>query len=108
MLGKISGQKLRLAKMYIASYCISLEKQSGKIDISHVIKTINSEFKLVETFEINDFTNDITNYYLALKNDKVESIDRGGYWKFKATNAKDALIELTKELNNLKLDESLT
>lgn len=98
MIGKIQGQRLILAKMHIAGYLIALESQSGLIDIPHALSNLNREFKLVEPEQEDNFIQDITNFYNALKNQQILNIDRGGYWKFRANTALDALNVLRHEL----------
>jgi hypothetical protein len=102
MFGKIEGQRLHLAKMYIANYCIALEQQAGSVDVSHVVSHINAEFKLVPDNEIAALVNDVSHFYYCLVNQQVDAIDRGSYWKWKAMSAFEAKEELSRELNALQ------
>ncbi|ELY6200812.1 hypothetical protein SNQ24_003374 [Cronobacter sakazakii] len=102
MFGKIEGQRLNLAKMHIANYCIALEQQAGAIDVSYVVEDINREFKLVPRLDTNALINDVFYFYDCIKNQQVTSIDRGGYWKWKAMSAFEAKEELARELSALQ------
>jgi hypothetical protein len=101
MFGKIEGQRLHLAKMCIANYCIALEQQAGSVNVQHVVSSINDEFHLVDNKEAQLLVNDIISFYNCLVNQKTESIDRGNYWKWRAMSAFDAKAELSKELKAL-------
>jgi hypothetical protein len=101
MFGKIQGQRLHLAKMYIANYCIALESQAGSLNIYHVVSNINDQFGLVAAHETDALIQDVEHFYNCLTNQQVASIDRGSYWKWKAMSTMDAMAELTKELNAL-------
>jgi hypothetical protein len=102
MFGKIEGQRLRLAKMYMANYCISLEQQAGGVNVGHVVLNINNEYGLVSNDEINALISDVTNFYHCLVNQQVDAIDRGSYWKWKAMSAFEAKQELARELGALQ------
>ena len=102
MFGKIEGQKLNLAKMCLANYCIALAQQAGSINVQYVVTNINSEFKLVPQDQTNALVADVTHFYNCIVNQQVDSIDRGSYWKWKAMSALEAKEELTRELNALK------
>lgn len=43
MFGKIEGQRLNLAKMYMANYCIALENQAGSVNVEYVVTNINED-----------------------------------------------------------------
>ncbi|VVM55336.1 hypothetical protein PS684_00137 [Pseudomonas fluorescens] len=101
MIGTISGQALNLAKMHIANYCLALKNEAGAVDVVHVVVGINDRFKLVNTADALALANDVNHFYLALLNQQVEEISRGGYWKFKAITKGEALIQLTRELTAL-------
>ena len=98
MLGTISGQALNLAKMHIANYCLALKNEAGAVDVMHVVVGINDRFKLVDTAEAFALATDVNHFYVALLNQQVEEINRGGYWKFKAITKGEALAQLTREL----------
>lgn len=102
MFGKIEGQRLHLAKMYIANYCIALEAQAGSIDIRHVVLGINDQFCLVSNLEGESLVSDINYFYNCLINQKIKSIDRGSYWKFRAISPLEAKKNLVLELEALK------
>lgn len=101
MFGKIEGQRLNLAKMHIANYCIALESQAGGLDLNHVVTNINMDFKLVPPAETSALVADVQYFYDCLTNQQVTAIDRGSYWKWKAMSKVEAMAELTKELNAL-------
>ncbi|SFT54686.1 hypothetical protein [Halomonas saccharevitans] len=102
MWGKIEGQRLRLAKMYIADYCLALREESGNVDIPYVVARINNEFHLVPESEMLSLINDIGYFFHCLDNQQVEALDRGGYWKWKAVSALEAKAELERNLNQLQ------
>ena len=102
MFGKIEGQRLRLAKMYIANYCIALEQQAGGVNVAHVVSNINAEFRLVSESETAALVNDVNHFYHCLVNQQVDAIDRGGYWKWKAMSSFEAKEELARELHALQ------
>lgn len=102
MFGQITGQRLQLAKMFIANYMLVLEEQAGAIDLNHSIRNLNSEFKLVDPAQESAFVQDITYFYDAIKNQQVSAVDRGAYWKFKAMSFLEAKNELARELNALR------
>lgn len=101
MFGKIEGQRLNLAKMYIANYCIALADQAGRLDVYHVVKNINRDFGLVPDSQADALAQDVEYFYNCLVNQSISAIDRGSYWKWKAMNAYEALEELSKELSSL-------
>jgi hypothetical protein len=101
MFGKIEGQRLHLAKMHIANYCIALERQAGSLNIYHVVSSINEQFGLVAAHETNALVQDVEYFYNCLTSQQIASIDRGSYWKWKAMSTMDAMAELTKELSAL-------
>jgi hypothetical protein len=102
MFGKITGQRLRLAKMYIANYCIILEQQAGSVNIHYVVTNINNEFSLVASNEAEALVSDVGYFYHCLINQQVDAIDRGSYWKWKAMSAFEAKEELRRELEALQ------
>lgn len=102
MFGRIQGQRLLLAKMYIANYCAALYDQAGSINIYHVISRINEEFKLVPQNEIELLATDIQYFYDCIQNQQVTSIDRGSYWKWRAMPQNVAEQELINELTALE------
>ncbi|HDZ8836217.1 TPA: hypothetical protein RUX00_004287 [Aeromonas dhakensis] len=102
MFGKIEGQRLHLAKMYIANYCIALAQQAGTVDVRHVVLNINEEFGLVNAHEAEALVSDVVHFYNCLVSQQVDAIDRGSYWKWKAISAFEAKNELVRELNALK------
>jgi hypothetical protein len=97
--GKIEGQRLNLAKMSIANYCIALEQQAGGIDVRHVVSNINAEFGLVPTQDAEALISDVQHFYSCIVNQQVGAIDRGSYWKWKAMSALEAKDELARELS---------
>lgn len=101
MLGTISGQALNLAKMHIANYCLALKNEAGAVDVEHVVVGINERFKLVNQVDAFALAADVNHFYLALLNQQIEEINRGGYWKFKAITKGEALLQLTRELTTL-------
>lgn len=101
MLGTIRGQALNLAKMHVANYCLALKSEAGAVDVMHVVLGLNERFKLVGTEDAPAFANDVNHFYVALLNQRVEEISRGGYWKFKAITKGEALAQLTRELTAL-------
>ncbi|WP_186141987.1 hypothetical protein [Burkholderia gladioli] len=101
MFGKIEGQRLNLAKMYIANYCRALADQAGGVNVGHVVKNINIEYKLVSEDEVNALANDVQYFYDCLGNQQVTSIDRGSYWKWRAMSPFDAKMDLNRELDAL-------
>ena len=101
MFGRITGQRLTLAKIYIANYCAALEWQAGTIDIYYVIYKINKDYKLVSEEDVAILAQDIQCFVDCLKNQQINAIDRGGYWKFRALSPNLAKDELKRELNAL-------
>ena len=101
MIGKITGQRLLLAKMHIANYVVSLENQAGAVAVDHIVRNINDEFKLVDSNHVGKLSQDVGALYEAIRTQQVASIDRGGYWKFRALSAIDAKNELARELSAL-------
>ncbi len=102
MIGKITGQRLQLAKIHIANFLLALEDQAGALDLNHSIRKLNGEFKLVDHSQESAFVQDITYYYDAIKNQQVTAVDRGSYWKFKAMSYLEVKNELACELNALR------
>lgn len=102
MFGKIQGQRLHLAKMYIANYCAALADQAGHIDIYHAVSRINQEFKLVPSDETDLLAQDVKYFYDCIQNQQVLAIDRGNYWKWRALSPYDAEKELFTELASLQ------
>ncbi|MFS8373856.1 hypothetical protein JH314_16700 [Xanthomonas campestris] len=103
MFGKIEGQRLNLAKMHIANYCIALEGEAGNVDVAYVVSKINQKFKLVPPIEASALVADVDHFYICLTNQSVSSIDRGSYWKWKTMTQVDAMVELTRELEALRV-----
>ncbi len=101
MFGKITGQRLMLAKLHIANYILDQIERSGGGDIGYMVSRINSEFRLVPELETNFLISDISYLVDALNNQTVDSIDRGGYWKFRAMSALDATQNLRRQLEAL-------
>lgn len=101
MFFKLTGTALQSAQMSIARYCLQLEGQSGAINISHVVKNINDEYRLVPQNALSALINDISYAYNYLKNQQVEEMSRAGYWKFKALSPFEAKQELDGELEAL-------
>ncbi|QTW19681.1 hypothetical protein [Comamonas kerstersii] len=104
MFGKIEGQRLNLAKMYIANYCRALADQAGGVDVHHVVSTINREYKLVPQEEVEALAQDVTYFYNCLGNQQVTGIDRGSYWKWRAMSPFEAKADLNRELDALGAD----
>lgn len=102
MFGKIEGQRLHLAKMHLANYCISMEAQAGQVDVQYVVRNINEEFSLVSPQDVEALVSDVNYFYKCLINQQVESIDRGSYWKFRAISPFQAKQKLAAELGDLK------
>lgn len=102
MFGKIEGQRLHLAKMYIANYCIALEQQAGSVDVRHVVLNINQEFGLVDANEAEALVSDVQHFYSCLVSQQVSAINRSSYWKWKAMSVFEARDELARELSALK------
>ncbi len=102
MFGKIKGQRLHLAKMHLANYCISMEDQAGRVDVQYVVRNINEEFSLVSPQDVEALVSDVNHFYECLINQQVESIDRGSYWKFRAISPFEAKQNLAAELGALK------
>lgn len=101
MFGKIEGQRLHLAKMHIANYCLVIRSLPGFTDLGRTVRDINDQFKLVPRSEVAALVADVASFCECLANQQVTAIDRGGYWKWKASAKADALAELTRELNAL-------
>ena len=101
MFGKITGQRLVLAKMYIANYALDQIGRSGGGDVAYIVRNINYEYKLVHSDDLPFFIEDVVSFCDALQNQNVTAIDRGGYWKFKAMSALEAKKELESQLAQL-------
>ena len=102
MFRRIEGQRLHLAKMSLANYCISMERQAGQVNIQYVVRNINKEFSLVSPQDVEALVSDVNHFYECLINQQVESIDRDSYWKFKAISLFEAKQNLIAELGALK------
>jgi len=102
MFGKIEGQNLNLAKMRIANYCSELENEAGAVNVGHVVTNLNERFKIVPKEENAALVNDISKIYECFNSQQVESIDRGSYWKWKASTAVGAKIGLEQDLESLR------
>jgi len=87
--------------MYIANYCRALADQAGSVDVHHVVRNINSEYKLVPEGDVSALAHDVQYFYDCLDNQQVTSIDRGSYWKWRAMSPFDAKMELNRELDAL-------
>lgn len=98
MFFKLTGTALQAAQISIARYCLQLEEQSGAIDIAHVVKNINDEYRLVPEHALSALENDISHAYTYLKNQQLEEMSRAGYWKFKALSPFEAKQQLDSEL----------
>lgn len=103
MFGKIEGQRLILAKMYMANYCLALRDQAGTVDVDYVISRLNSEYGLVPENLTQALIDDVLGFYEALDNQQITSIDRGSYWKWRTMNALDAKKDLERELQALAI-----
>ncbi|WJJ93290.1 hypothetical protein [Neopusillimonas aromaticivorans] len=101
MFFKLTGTALQAAQISIARYCLQLEGQSGAIDIVHVVKNINDEYRLVPEKALDALINDISYAYAYLKNQQLEEMSRAGYWKFKALSPFEAKQQLDDELGAL-------
>ncbi len=101
MFFKLTGTALQAAQISIARYCLQLEGQSGAIDIAHVVKNINDEYRLVPEQSLDALKNDISYAYTYLKNQQLEEMSRAGYWKFKALSPFEAKQQLDGELGAL-------
>lgn len=101
MFFKLTGTALQAAQISIARYCLQLEVQSGAIDIAHVVKNINDEYRLVPEQSLDALKNDISYAYTYLKNQQLEEMSRAGYWKFKALSPFEAKQQLDGELGAL-------
>jgi hypothetical protein len=98
MLSKIEGQRLTLAKICIANYCIALDKQAGSVDVEYVVSKVNKEFNLVSENEIKALVSDINNLYHCFINQQVNAINRSGYWKWKLMSPPEAREEMISAL----------
>lgn len=101
MFSKLTGTALQAAQMSIARYCLQLEAQSGAINIAHVVKNINDEYRLVPEQALGALTSDISFACNYLKNQQLQEMSRAGYWKFKALSPFEAKRELDRELGAL-------
>jgi hypothetical protein len=97
----LTGTALQSAQVSIARYCLNLEKQSGAINIAHIVTNINYEYRIVPTNSLNSLINDITYAHHYLKNQKTREMSRAGYWKFKALSPFEAKQQLNGELSVL-------
>jgi len=102
MFGKIEGQRLNLAKMHIANYCMALEQEAGAVNVNHVVANINERFKLVPSQQTDALASDVGRICDCFSSQEVSSIDRGSYWKWKANSALEAKAEVEKELKALQ------
>lgn len=103
MLGKISGQSLNLAKMHIANHVVELERAGEDFEsIETAVRDINDEYKLVKPNQVGALSNDVTKVCDAIRSPEITSIDRGGYWKLKATNALSSKKKLARQLKALQ------
>ncbi|ELB2090436.1 hypothetical protein ACLINR_004561 [Vibrio parahaemolyticus] len=94
----LTGTALQSAQLSIARYCLHLEEQSGAIDLLHVIRNLNEEYKFVPKDQVCAFTNDISNALCYIKNQQTTEMSRAGYWKFKALSPFAAKQVLSQEL----------
>ena len=101
MLFKLTGTALQAAQLSIARYCLQLNEQSGAINIPHVVKNINDEYRLVPEQALSALINDILYAYTYLYNQQLEEMSRAGYWKFKALSPFEAKQNLDGELGAL-------
>ncbi|PIT41989.1 hypothetical protein [Snodgrassella alvi] len=100
-LKEITGQRLRLAIIYLADYCIALKKERGFVNVGTEIRYINDNFRLVSPREIEGLVNDVQRFYEAIEAQEVTSINRFNWYEFKSTSVKAALRELIDRLFSL-------
>lgn len=101
MLNEITGQRLRLAIMYLADYCIAVKKERGFVQVDTEIRYINSNFRLVSPEEIEMLVNDVQRYYEAMVAQEVTSINRANWYRFKAAPVMVAARELFDRLASI-------
>lgn len=101
LLGKIEGQRLNLAKMFMANYCLALAHQAGGVDVGHVVRQMNHEYKLVPIGATEALVQDVQYFFDCLANQQITSVDRAAYWKWRAMSAFAAKQDLERELKAL-------
>ncbi|HHF2959026.1 hypothetical protein [Vibrio diabolicus] len=100
-LPEITGQRLRLALMYLADYCAAVQAERGTVDISAEVSYVNSYYELVPKDQLQALIGDVQRYYTATSEQEITGIDRANYWKFKAKPVSDAARELFGKLQEL-------
>ncbi|ENG2091523.1 hypothetical protein M0K77_001750 [Providencia rettgeri] len=100
-LNEITGQRLRLAIMYLADYCIAVEKERGFVQVGTEIRYINDNFRLVPSRELEGLVNDVQRYYEAILAQEVTSINRASWYRFKAAPVAVAARELFDRLRSI-------
>jgi hypothetical protein len=103
MFGKIEGQRLVMAKMYMANYCRALADQAGGVNVEFVVRNLNEEYKLVPANLTDALVQDVLYFFHCLSNQQVTSIDRGGYWKWRAMSPFEAKQDLGRDLQALAM-----
>lgn len=100
-LNEITGQRLRLAIMYLADYCNAVKQERGFVNVGTEIRYINENFRLVPSQDVQMLVNDVQRYYEAITAQEVRSINRGNWYKFKAAPVTVAARELFGRLQSI-------